>query len=362
MYSSIIGITITGSGTSANGNYFSASTNISDAVVIGAVISSSYAGTASYALNGGAGPSVSASYASVANTINQVAKQNGDIEILLGGSLIPDLDYSYTLGNDPLSGPNKLQSVNTYDLFTSNIYGLFGVGDLVTLHGTASFANGADAINKVARPDGDVAIPLAGCLLPDMDNVYTIGETAVGAKLQSVNTYEIYTADIYGLFGVGDLVTLHGTASYADKTLSASYAPGSPSISSSYALTASYALNGGGGPSISASYANTSSYAFVLAYTSSAQTTGSYTLVAGDNGKVITFTNATTNSIVVPTGLPTNFSCILVSVSTGSVQVTSSGASLFNSENCYKLANKYAVASVIGYLPDSYILTGNLSY
>ena len=130
---------------------------------------------------------------------------------------------------------------------------------------------------------------------------------------------------------------------------------------SNNATSASYALNGGGGPSISASYASTSSWANNLVITSSAQTTGSYTLVAEDLGKVITFTNATTNSIVIPSGLPTNFNCFLVSVSTGSVLVTGSGVVLNNANNCLRLSGRYAAASIIGYLPDSYILTGDTS-
>lgn len=110
---------------------------------------------------------------------------------------------------------------------------------------------------------------------------------------------------------------------------------------------------------ISASYANTANN---LVITSSAQTTGSYILVSNDNGKVITFQNATTNSIVIPASLPTNFNCFLVSVSTSSVQVTGSGGiQLNNANNCFKLSGRYSAASIVGYLPEKYILFGDVS-
>jgi hypothetical protein len=175
--------------------------------------------------------------------------------------------------------------------------------------------------------------------------------------------------------------TIAATSISSSYVLSSSYAPGSPSvsasyaltssyslnggggpsISSSYALTASYALNGGGGPSVSSSYASTASWASNLVLTSSVQTTGSYFLISDDNGKIITFTNATTNSIVVPSGLPTNFNCFFVSISTGSVLVTGSGVQLNNANNCFKLSGRYSAASLVGYLPDAYILFGDVS-
>lgn len=313
-----------------------------------------------------------ASYADNAQYITQVAKKDGDIEILLGGNLIPDLDYSYTLGQDPLSGPNKLQSVNTYDLYANNIYGLLGIGDSATLHGTSSYANSAltvDKLTKISSSSGDT-IELHNSIEPVAGTTVDIGSS--GNPINSVTANWAYTGTQYAdeisannnaVITVLDpmLGTLLGTASYS---ITASYAlngGGGPSVSSSYALTASYALNGGGAPSPSASYASTASWANNLVVVSSAQTTGSYTLVAGDYGKVITFQNATTNSIVIPAGLPTNFNVFLVSTSTGSVLVTGSGVTLNNAYNCYRLSGRYSAASIIGYLADSYILTGDTS-
>ena len=70
-----------------------------------------------------------------------------------------------------------------------------------------------------------------------------------------------FTSSVQATSFTGSLLGNATSASYA---LSASYAPGSPSISASYSVTASYAVSASyapGSPSISASYAVSASYA-----------------------------------------------------------------------------------------------------
>lgn len=86
--------------------------------------------------------------------------------------------------------------------------------------------------------------------------VITSDQTASHA-FNSVTASHATQAVLAVLAQVADFADVAGTASIS---VSASYAPGSPSISASYALSASYAP---GSPSISASYANTSSTAIM---------------------------------------------------------------------------------------------------
>ena len=83
---------------------------------------------------------------------------------------------------------------------------------------------------------------------------------------------------------------LYGTASYALNALTG----GTGSLSASYAVTASYAMNGGGGPSVSSSYAETASYANYAV-------TASYISGAFDisNGLIISGTTFITGSLTV---------------------------------------------------------------
>jgi len=87
----------------------------------------------------------------------------------------------------------------------------------------------------------------------------------------------LYLLDGYGnvIFQIpsasygGIVLTQDQSASYALQALSASYAPGNPSISASYALSASNAISASyapGSPSISASYSLSSSYSFSSSY------------------------------------------------------------------------------------------------
>lgn len=106
-------------------------------------------------------------------------------------------------------------------------------------------------------------------------------------------------------FGSG---SLHGTASYSLAALSASYAPGSPAESASYALTASYALNGGAGGTtlttgsfypITSSWAESASYVFNTGYTVVTWPHSSMSLDMSYNKTYVRLTHATSCSITV---------------------------------------------------------------
>lgn len=85
--------------------------------------------------------------------------------------------------------------------------------------------------------------------------------------------------------GTGSIVTIN--ASTASYVVSASYAPGSPSISASYALTASYAVNGGGigGSSATQSLFSTQSLFATQSLSSTSSVSASY--VSGSDGALV---------------------------------------------------------------------------
>lgn len=248
------------------------------------------------------------------------------------------------------AGPGHYGVHFVYVVHDSTVHSVYGTSDYTTLASAQAAGTPATLpglLSSYATLVGRIIIQKDATSFVEVDSAF---DTTFNASTVSSHN------DLGGLQG--------GTTSQYYHLTSASYAQLSNG-SASYAITASYALNGGtgGGGSLStgSSYPITSSWANNLTITSSAQTTGSYTLVAGDYGKVITFTNATTNSIVIPSGLPTNFNVVLVSISTGSVLVTGSGVALYNANNSYRLSSRYAMAYLVGYLPDSYILSGDTS-
>ena len=96
-----------------------------------------------------------------------------------------------------------------------------------------------------------------------------------------------------------------------------------------------------------------------------AQTGTSYALVASDNGKVVTLSNASAITLSVPSGLCMGFSCIIVQIGAGQVTVASGSGSPTTTINSYaglkKLAGQHAAASIVAYAPDTFNLVGTLS-
>lgn len=95
--------------------------------------------------------------------------------------------------------------------------------------------------------------------------------------------------------------------------------------------------------------------------TVNAQTGTTYTIVAGDNGKVITLSNAAAITVTVPSGLGANFSCELIQIGAGQVAVSAGASVTVNSYNSLThLAGQHAAATLVAYVADTFNLSGNL--
>lgn len=202
MFSSIPSISITGSNSFSSGNAAYSTTSIEDAVLVGAVVSASYAET------------------------------TGHVESLSSGSAYIRFEnqniIGYTTTTVQLSGQETRLD-----------------GDTVALHGY-------DNISLNGYGDGDITI-----------------QQFAGGGIEIVAD----TINLTGLTNISNAL-ITGTISNA---VSASYAPGNPSISASYALTASYSMNGGGSSgnsnfSISSSWASSSLSASYAPFTQVYQT------------------------------------------------------------------------------------------
>ena len=96
--------------------------------------------------------------------------------------------------------------------------------------------------------------------------------------------------------------------------------------------------------------------------TSSVLINNAYTLVASDNGKVITIDNGTTNATInIPTGLGDGFNCLIVQK--GNHQTTISHASgsdnIVNRSGETKTNARYSVISIINIGSELYIISGD---
>ena len=89
------------------------------------------------------------------------------------------------------------------------------------------------------------------------------------------------------------------------------------------------------------------------------QTGTTYTLVAGDNGKVVVLNNASAVTVTVPSGLGAGFNCSFVQKGAGQVSFSASGTTVNNRQSHTKMAGQYAVASIVAYAADTFVLAGD---
>lgn len=92
------------------------------------------------------------------------------------------------------------------------------------------------------------------------------------------------------------------------------------------------------------------------------QTGTSYTVASGDNGKVVAMNNASGITFILPSGLPSDFSCSVVRTGSGSVTISgASGVSIFSSSPTLRLAARYSVVAVFAFASNQYVATGDLA-
>lgn len=90
------------------------------------------------------------------------------------------------------------------------------------------------------------------------------------------------------------------------------------------------------------------------------QTGTSYTLAATDNGRTITMSNASANTVFVPSGLGKGFSCLVIQIGAGQTSFGASGATC-NPSSTLKIAAQYTGVSPYAFATDNFALLGNLT-
>ena len=89
------------------------------------------------------------------------------------------------------------------------------------------------------------------------------------------------------------------------------------------------------------------------------QTGTTYTLVAGDNGKVIKFTSGSAITLTLPSGLGEGFNCSVVQYGAGQITFSTSSSTLYNRQSHTKTAGQYAVTGLISCVADVFVLAGD---
>jgi len=126
----------------------------------------------------------------------------------------------------------------------------------------------------------------------------------------------------------------------------------------------SFSVQGGTGITCTAGSPDTcaldTTVAALLNASTNAQTGTTYTLAASDNGKVVTFNNASNITLTVPAGLGAGFNCLIVQLGAGTVTPTASSTTIHQRQSLTKTAGQYAAASLVAYAADVFVLSGDL--
>ena len=101
--------------------------------------------------------------------------------------------------------------------------------------------------------------------------------------------------------------------------------------------------------------------AYILSSSGIQAKTASYTLVAGDNGKIITMNVATANNLTVPASLDVGFNCTVIQLGAGQTTIVASGTTLNSYQSYSKISGQHGSASIVGYTSNVYNVAGNLS-
>ena len=89
------------------------------------------------------------------------------------------------------------------------------------------------------------------------------------------------------------------------------------------------------------------------------QTGTAYTLLAGDNGKVVVLNNGSAVTVTVPSGLGAGFNCSFVQKGAGQVSFSASGTTINNRQSHTKINAQYGVASIVAYADNVFVLAGD---
>lgn len=136
-------------------------------------------------------------------------------------------------------------------------------------------------------------------------------------------------------------------------TIGAQGATGSPVVV--------YAATQPSSPALGQVWVDTADATGTLDYTANvnAQTGTTYTLVSTDNGKVVTFSNASAITVTVPTGLGAGFNATLVQLGAGQVTVSPSSTTILNRQSHTRLAGQYAAATLLSHVANTFVLAGD---
>jgi hypothetical protein len=206
-----------------------------------------------------------------------------------------------------------------------------------------------------ATPSGSGDMLLAGVQTVTGAKTFDPGKLIVGeqASAPSVVAKSFYfnSTDSKLYFGKGD------ASAWAEVFLSGVSGPISVANGGTGVATITGLIKGNGTSAFSAATAGTDYVSPTP--TVNAQTGTTYTLVAGDNGKIVTLNNASAITVTVPSGLGAGFNVMLVQLGAGQVTLSASSTTIRNRQSHTKIAGQYGAVSLVAFIANDFVLGGD---
>ena len=308
--------------------------------------------------------------------------------IIRDGSIYFD-NVNGILGINPYS--HKFNIVNLTNLSTQNrLLGQFGTGGqigYVTLAGSLSLSSGVlTGTGITGLTVGTTAIASGTTTRILYDNAGVLGEYTItgsgtvvamqtspsfvtsvigGASFDVFNT----TSTTINAFGAATSMTIGGTPTTA---ITHNYSTNATATATT--KTINFGTGGAAGSTTNINIGSSNGGTLTInepttisnqvfygnANSYNDQTGTTYTLVAGDNGKIVTVSNASAITVTVPASLPTGFNCTVVQKGAGQITFAASSTTLNNRQSFTKTAGQYAAVAVIMYASNTFILQGDM--
>jgi hypothetical protein len=321
---------------SASGNTLT----ISAAVLIGAT-----GATGSQGIQGNIG-TTGAGYLSLSGQeIEMGSLSVGDSYIILV-SATPQPAYS--IGQSLIVYDTSVPNSNRY--FTGTITDWASASNIVTLTITKIVGSATSTswiLNLVGQegPQGNTGA--TGPVGPYVISFNGFTGAVSGVTTGTANTFGPLQSFTSGISAAGG-VTFTGTFSGATGSFSR-------------LLTASAGISAAGGVTFAGTVSSDTGYR-ISSSPFNTQTGTTYTFVAADNGKIVTFNNGSTITVTVPTGLPVGFNCTGIQLGAGQIGFTAaSGVTLNAYASGLKIAGQHGSAALISYTSNVYNLSGTLT-
>lgn len=230
-----------------------------------------------------------------------------------------------------LNSPNLISFGDQSAVGNNQVFSISGTARTYTFGDSNGVTAGFVGINRLGLC-GDYALEVNS---PTGKGLQLIYNDHTGAASNWVNM-DVSSGGNYTLRPSGGLATVTGT------------------------LNVSAGISAAGGVTFGGTVASDTGYR-ITSNAINAQTGTTYTFLDSDNGKIVTFSNASAVTVTIPTALPVGFNCTAIQLGAGQVGFTAASGLTMNSYgNQYRLIGQHASASVIEYTTNIVNLSGNL--